>query len=157
MNPHLPAILKGGSPERRRAAVAVARWACPTVSVLFLILFAMSVPWRGLRPRIAFDAVFGLRGNAALAAEARRLGVTYEAAMARPAESVGKPVIWCVDHPTLDSAYVGGNPSKPLLLQDPSYFPLSAVSNSGGRCNRVLAVITAVERGAVSLRFVEPH
>lgn len=152
MNIETLAILKPALRTRRLALVALARWGCLAVAILFFCMYATSIPWSNLR---ILDSFFGQGGNAVLAAQARQLDLKYEAVLADPKPAVGKPVIWCVDHPSGDSAYVEGKPSQVLHLQDPLSFPFSAVSNSGGRCNRVLAVITDVERGIVTLRFVE--
>jgi len=142
--------LKPGPRTRRLAAVLCSRWGFAAASLLFFCFYAANMEWR----QVDWASLFASSPNGDALAEAKRLGLSYEAALADPSAAIGKPVVWCVDHPARGYAYAGGKPSQPLILQDPSAFPTNSPT-TGGRCDRVLAVVTAVEKGGVSIRFLE--
>ena len=71
---------------------------------------------------------------------AYRLKLTYEQVAARPQDFVGKPVVWCVDHPDVGGrAYLEGKPSQPLDFSNPGALPLTGPT--GGHCVKMLAVV----------------
>ncbi|MBI5623475.1 MAG: hypothetical protein HY924_06845 [Elusimicrobia bacterium] len=89
----------------------------------------------------------------ALIEEANGLGLDYAAIRREPARCIGKPVVWCVDHPSWGTAYLAGKPSEPLILENESAFPLNSAV-AGGRCRTVVATVAEVRPEAVVLRFV---
>lgn len=152
------AHLKPDLRVQRRAALACARWGFAAASAAFFCFYAANLPWNTMSPRSVYvlDALFGGNAPTPELALAGRLGLTYEAALADPKAAIGKPVIWCVDHPAHGFAYEGGKPSHPLLLDNDYAFPINSPT-TGGRCDDVLAAVTAVGPDAVSLRFIERH
>ncbi|MCX5796465.1 MAG: hypothetical protein NTY77_13310 [Elusimicrobia bacterium] len=85
------------------------------------------------------------------AALAYRLDLTYEQVAAKPQDFVGKPVVWCVDHPDPNVSFLEGRPSQPLVWSNDE-----AVLRTGpkGHCTRMLAVVEGAGLQGVRLRFI---
>jgi len=84
---------------------------------------------------------------------AYRLKLTYEQVAARPQDFVGKPVVWCVDHPDPGVSYLEGRPSQPLGWSNEKDVPRT--SGWGGHCLRMLAVVEEPDGRGVLLRYLE--
>lgn len=86
--------------------------------------------------------------------QAKLDALTYEQVLAEPASSVGKTVVWCVDHSYgSESSFADGRPSRPLLWTDRGSVPRNSPT-SGGRCTRVAARVEGVKPGGVLLAFL---
>ena len=87
------------------------------------------------------------------AALAYRLKLSYEQVSARPQDFVGKPVIWCVDHPDVGvRAYLEGRPSQPLAFSNSGALP--PTGSRGGHCVKMLAVIESGDQNGFGLRYI---
>ena len=131
---------------RRRAR----RWA-PGAAAAALAVYVLTVLWTGGETGL-FEHLEKREQIARTVAEARRLGLTWEKAIADPAAAIGKPVLWCVDHPTSGPDGYVASPSQPITLENSSAFPVAG-GQSGGRCADVLAVIVKADDQGLSLRF----
>jgi hypothetical protein len=77
---------------------------------------------------------------APLVAEAERLSISYNQLAAKPQDFLGKPVLWCVDHPDVGGrAYLEGKPSQPLAFSNSDVLP--PTGSRGGHCVKMLAVV----------------
>lgn len=92
--------------------------------------------------------------NAALRAEARRLGLDFDRVVADPAAATGKPVAWCVSSNDGEHGSVDEKAAMPVVWSQPSEL-LKTNNGSHGYCWKELAVVVGVDRGAVVLRPVE--
>lgn len=133
--------------------------------VLAPLLLAL-VMWAGklapaIKGRMARKAAI-----APLIKEAARLGLTYEAALADPYGSVGKPVVWCLrampeqggykplpgpssgaPAPVPEKQYIGtyykGDPKRPVFITNPrQFYSISGSMHQG--CSATLLVIKDV-------------
>jgi hypothetical protein len=125
-------------------------WIFPAALMVgYLLALSTSAPLNHFLDRLGARRI-----NAPLLAQARSLRLDYEKAAADPKAAVGKPVVWCVDMPASDTAYVSGRPSWPVAF-NASFDDYRTNSSSGGYCRTVLAVITGFEKGLLQLRPVE--
>lgn len=90
--------------------------------------------------------------------KARNQNLSYEQISAAPKAFVGRPVLWCVDHPDVGISYHAGRPAQPVSWTNKVAFeahvPLNAPT-TGGRCTKVLATVQGKrEQGEVVLWFV---
>lgn len=93
------------------------------------------------------------RALAPLARQARDLALDYEAVRARPQDHLEKPVLWCVDTVAAGVAYNAGRPSQPVVWENAHRVATNSPT-SGGRCTTALAVVVAVKREGVVLRYL---
>jgi hypothetical protein len=89
----------------------------------------------------------------ALIDEARHLELEHSAILREPAKHAGKPVVWCVDHPSWGNAYLAGKPSEHLVLENEFAFPINSPT-SGGRCTTVVAVVVGVKGNSVAIQYM---
>jgi hypothetical protein len=78
--------------------------------------------------------------------EAKMWPMTYETAEA------GRPVVWCVDHPTRDDSYLEGRPSDRIFWTNADSVPINSLPR--GRCIRVVAMVEGRKPQGVVLKFV---
>ena len=100
----------------------------------------------GLRSRASARAA-----NRALLKEARALDLTYEAALAAPADAVGKPAVWCLRKRGTGPAAYKGDALRPVYITNLAQMPDYAGSGHQ-TCTDALVVIgtfTALQFGEV--------
>ncbi|MFA6317087.1 MAG: hypothetical protein WC943_06680 [Elusimicrobiota bacterium] len=142
----------GDRPQARRlrwlglvAGISIAAGFILTSAPVLDILAGVSVRFQERRSqRVSLSA---------LIEEANALGLDYAAIRREPARYVGKPVVWCVDHPGWGMAYLAGKPSDSLILENESSFPMNSPV-AGGRCRTVVALVEGVRPEGIVLRFV---
>ena len=80
------------------------------------------------------------------AALALKLKLSYEQVAAKPQDYLGKPVVWCIDHPDPKVSYVEGRPSQPVSWSNAQDVPRT----SDRHCEKMLAVVES----SGSLRYI---
>jgi hypothetical protein len=129
---------------RRAGAVCV-------LAVLVAGGWAWSVDWAA-----AGAALASARGefpvDAALLAEARRLGLGYPEVSADPAAHAGKPVVWCLVRSANPAGLVvDGNMSRPVEMGGGDFMDMATARM--GTCRPTLAVVEPGSGPVVRLRF----
>lgn len=89
-----------------------------------------------------------------LVERARREPVTYEQALAAPTAFAGRPVVWCVDHPSTGASFLDGRPLSWVNDGDAEKNLPTNGPTTGGRCTTVVAVIEGAKTGKLALRYV---
>jgi hypothetical protein len=130
--------------KRRAGAVCAS-------AVLLAAGWAWSVDWGHVGAAlVAPPALSPFDG--ALHAEARRLGLGYEAVSADPAAHAGKPVVWClVEAMNPQGLFVDGNMSRPVEMSGGDFRPMATARM--GVCRPTLAVVEGRGERGVALRF----
>lgn len=84
--------------------------------------------------------------SAPLFKQAAKLGLTYEAVLAAPANALGKPALWCV-HLSSRQAYCGPGRDKPLNITNAGEMPWQLYGRHSGdyECRAALLEITGVK------------
>lgn len=84
--------------------------------------------------------------SAPLLRTARKLGLTYEAALAEPMAALGKPVLWCV-HISSAQAYCGPGRDRPVDISNLEEMPAELYGRHSGdfECRNALLEITGVK------------
>lgn len=122
------------------------------LAVLFAAGWAYSVDW-GL---VASSFSYGRPDyhiDAAVLAEAKKLGLDYDVVAAEPSKYAGKPVIWClVKELPSDRVYVDGNIGWAVNMPGGSFNPVATARM--GACKKTLAVIEKSTGPGVHLAFL---
>lgn len=84
--------------------------------------------------------------SAPLFRTARKLGLTYEAALREPLAALGKPVLWCV-HISSGQAYSGPGRDRPVDIANLDEMPAELYGRHTGdyECRNALLEITGVK------------
>ena len=84
--------------------------------------------------------------SAPLLRRAAELGITYETVLRSPADSLGKPVSWCV-HLSSGQAFYGHDRSRPIDITNSGEMPSGIYKRQSGdyECSSALLEITAVK------------
>lgn len=84
--------------------------------------------------------------SAPLFRTARKLGLTYEAALREPLAALGKPVLWCV-HISSGQAYCGPGRNRPVDISNMEEMPAELYGRHSGdyECRNALLEITGVK------------
>ncbi|OGR40870.1 MAG: hypothetical protein A2X35_02750 [Elusimicrobia bacterium GWA2_61_42] len=106
----------------------------------------------GLKTRLANKA-----STAPLIKEARRLGLTYEAALAAPSAAVGKPAVWCLRRAGSGPAAYRGDEARPVHIINPEKMPGRAGSGHESCTDALVEIttVTALSFGEVSALRLE--
>jgi hypothetical protein len=121
------------------------------VAILMAGFYAYVVDWR----EVAASLIAGQPSypvDPALLAEAKRLGLEYEAVSANPSLFAGKPVLWCLvrDEHTWRPV-VDGNINWPVDVPGAELKPMATARM--GRCRPTLGVVEASKEPGVHLLF----
>ena len=84
--------------------------------------------------------------SAPLIREARKLGLTYEAALGEPMAALGKPVLWCV-HISSGQAYCGQGRERPVDISNLEEMPWELYGRHSGdyECRTALLELTGIK------------
>jgi hypothetical protein len=118
------------------------------------LVFAAAVPAAAILTLFLRHAAAGLAERqdqraslTPLIEEARLWPMTYETA------TPGKPVFWCVDHPSKEVSYLAGMPSRPLEWTNEPAVPANGPT-TGGRCGMMVARVVARKEGSLLLEYL---
>lgn len=91
------------------------------------------------------------RALAPFVEQARNWSLSYENVAAGAAASVGRPVIWCVDHHSVGESHVDGNLAWKVHWTDESAVPVIPDSKHG--CGNMVAVVRGADAAGVLLEY----
>jgi hypothetical protein len=89
--------------------------------------------------------------------EAKELGLTYEAVLAAPYKTVGKPVLWCLRKGDSDRSYYNGEETKLLHVTNSGRMLQGGSHQSCAETLLTITTVTAVSFGGVSSVRMEAY
>lgn len=138
-------LLKSGC--KRLARFGFERAAFGLFGAAVIGLYFWAVDWPGALGNLG-RVPWRSEPHASAIAQAKRLDLGYADAL-KP-ESVGKPVLWCIDHVASGYSYLAGRPSQPILWDNEHAVPFNSPT-TGGRCTKMLATIVGARPDGLAL------
>ena len=115
-------------------------------ALLALLLFALFAGLAGTLTPSFMARMQKKASSAPLLRTARKLGLTYEAALSEPMAALGKPVLWCV-HISSGQAYSGAGRDRPVDIANLAEMPRELYNRHSGdyECTGALLEITGIK------------
>lgn len=145
-------VLKKGKRAVRNALAGKGGGLLCVLAVLFAASWAYTVDWRQVHTSlITSGPVYDY--DPAVLAEAKALGLDYDAVSTNPAAHAGKPVFWCLVKQTgMDRPFVDGNMSWVVSMDGGQIVP--AATGRRAPCKFTLARIERTAAPGVHLAFL---